>query len=137
MVHLFQMLFNFWSGILIWQDMMFAVALYPTDQDTIKLITEELKQQVERLQHHPSIALWAGNNENEVSIAQLWWPEVLLFLPRLKQDYIHLYLEVMRPIIRQLDPDREFLTSSPSNAKATEQMGLFVDPQNPHYGKFD
>ena len=114
--------------------MMFAVALYSVDQDTIVLIAEELKQQVERLQHHPSIALWAGNNENEVAISQFWWPEVLLFLERLKQDYVHLYVEVLRPIIRRLDPDRPFLLSSPSNAKASEQMGLFKDPQNPNYG---
>ena len=26
-----------------------------------------------RLKHHPSIALWAGNNENEAALAKNWY----------------------------------------------------------------
>jgi len=48
-------------GIMIWQDFMFACALYPTDPNFLKSVNVEIVQQVRRLQHHPSIALWAGN----------------------------------------------------------------------------
>jgi beta-mannosidase len=47
-------------GIMIWQDFMFACALYPTDPNFLKSVDTEIVQQVRRLQHHSSIALWAG-----------------------------------------------------------------------------
>jgi beta-mannosidase len=47
-------------GIMIWQDMMFACALYPTDKEFLKSVDIEIRQQIRRLQPHPSIALWAG-----------------------------------------------------------------------------
>ena len=47
-------------GIMIWQDMMFACGLYPTDHNFIKSVTAEITQNIRRLQHHPSIAMWAG-----------------------------------------------------------------------------
>ncbi len=47
-------------GIMIWQDFMFACALYPADPDFLKSVDSEVVQNVRRLQHHPSIALWAG-----------------------------------------------------------------------------
>jgi len=48
-------------GIMIWQDFMFACALYPTDPNFLKSVDTEVVQQIRRLQHHPSIAIWAGN----------------------------------------------------------------------------
>ena len=47
-------------GIMIWQDMMFACALYPDDQNFIKSVSLEIQHNIRRLQHHPSIVLWAG-----------------------------------------------------------------------------
>jgi beta-mannosidase len=47
-------------GIMIWQDFMFAGALYPTDPNFLKSVDIEVVQNVRRLQHHPSIAIWAG-----------------------------------------------------------------------------
>ncbi|MFA7444316.1 MAG: sugar-binding domain-containing protein [Flavobacteriaceae bacterium] len=51
------------NGILVWQDFMFACAMYPGDEDFLKSVKEEVIQNVNRLQNHPSIALWCGNNE--------------------------------------------------------------------------
>jgi beta-mannosidase len=51
-------------GLLVWQDFMFACDDYPSDDPAL---TEEVRaeavHQVQRLRNHPSIALWAGNNE--------------------------------------------------------------------------
>ncbi len=47
-------------GIMIWHDFMFACALYPTNDEFLASVETEVLQQVRRLQHHPSIALWAG-----------------------------------------------------------------------------
>jgi len=51
-------------GILVWQDFMFACAMYPGDEKFMKSVELEATQQIKRLRKHPSIALWCGNNEN-------------------------------------------------------------------------
>ncbi|XP_023230069.1 beta-mannosidase-like isoform X1 [Centruroides sculpturatus] len=121
-------------GILIWQDLMFAVALYPVNKEFLDSVSIEVKQQIQRLQHHPSIVLWAGNNENEVGIAQKWWPSVYLSYERYKKDYITLYIKTIAPIVTE-DNTRPFLPSSPSNGKITEKDGwISSNPQDTHYG---
>ncbi|KAL2828378.1 beta-mannosidase B [Aspergillus pseudoustus] len=51
-------------GILVWQDFMFACGSYPAWSDLRDSVREEAKQNIRRLRHHPSIVLWAGNNED-------------------------------------------------------------------------
>ncbi|CAG8976836.1 hypothetical protein HYALB_00009101 [Hymenoscyphus albidus] len=51
-------------GILVWQDFMFACANYPTYPELLKSVEEEVSQNARRLRHHPSIVIWAGNNED-------------------------------------------------------------------------
>ena len=54
------------QGVLVWQDFMFACALYPEDDpDFNDSVEAEAAWQIRRLRHHPSIALWCGNNENQ------------------------------------------------------------------------
>lgn len=53
------------AGILVWQDFMFACAMYPGDKDYVENVKQEVIYQVNRLQNHPSLALWCGNNEND------------------------------------------------------------------------
>uniref|UniRef100_A0A915EH97 beta-mannosidase n=1 Tax=Ditylenchus dipsaci TaxID=166011 RepID=A0A915EH97_9BILA len=45
-------------GLLIWHDLMFACALYPTDQAFLNNVKLEVGQQINRLRHHPSILVW-------------------------------------------------------------------------------
>lgn len=56
------------NGILVWQDFMFAGSFYPSDEGFLNNMKEEVKDQVNRLQNHPSIALWCGNNEIDEAI---------------------------------------------------------------------
>lgn len=56
------------NGILVWQDFMFAGSFYPGDEAFLANVKEEVKDQVSRLQNHPSIALWCGNNEIDEAI---------------------------------------------------------------------
>ncbi|KAF2896670.1 hypothetical protein ILUMI_09505, partial [Ignelater luminosus] len=60
-------------GIMIWQDFMFACSMYPTTDKFLRTVVDEVKHQIRRLQHHPSIVLWAGNNENEVALIHNWY----------------------------------------------------------------
>jgi beta-mannosidase len=61
------------NGILVWQDFMFACAMYPGDEKFIKNIKQEVIDNVNRLQNHPSIALWCGNNENDEGWQNWGW----------------------------------------------------------------
>jgi beta-mannosidase len=53
-------------GILVWQDFIFANALYPfNDPGFMESVHQEVVDNVRRLRHHTSLALWCGNNEVE------------------------------------------------------------------------
>jgi beta-mannosidase len=61
------------NGILVWQDFMFACAMYPGDTHFIDNVKNEVIDNVNRLQNHPSIALWCGNNENDEGWKNWGW----------------------------------------------------------------
>lgn len=51
-------------GILVWQDFMFGCGLYPSYDKLNALVKIEAEHVVERLRHHPSVVIFAGNNED-------------------------------------------------------------------------
>ncbi len=51
-------------GVLVWQDFMFACGNYPAYPDMLRSIELEARQNIQRLRHHPCMAIWAGNNED-------------------------------------------------------------------------
>ncbi|KAJ5946132.1 glycoside hydrolase superfamily [Penicillium verhagenii] len=57
-------------GILVWHDFMFACGIYPAYSSFEESVIAEVCQNVSRLRHHPSIAVWCGNNE-DYAIAHL------------------------------------------------------------------
>ncbi|RXN06765.1 beta-mannosidase isoform X1 [Labeo rohita] len=122
-------------GIMIWQDFMFACALYPTEKDFIETVREEVTQQVRRLKSHPSVVIWSGNNENEAAIATDWFNIPVAERPLYVKDYVNLYVENIRDIVLQEDSTRPFLVSSPTNGVESEKEGWVAkDPYDPHYG---
>lgn len=58
-------------GILVWQDFLFACGDYPAEKGFIAEVKAEAEQQVKRVGHHCSLALWAGNNEDYM-LAERW-----------------------------------------------------------------
>jgi len=50
-------------GLLVWQDFMFGGAVTPPDAAFRHNVSAEAAEQVARLQAHPSLVIWAGNNE--------------------------------------------------------------------------
>ncbi|KAK4231694.1 glycoside hydrolase superfamily [Podospora fimiseda] len=51
-------------GVLVWQDFMFGCGNYPAWPEMRESIKKEAEENVKRLRHHPSIVIWAGNNED-------------------------------------------------------------------------
>lgn len=51
-------------GLLVWQDFMFACGIYPAYDEFVASVRAEAEHHVRRLRHHPSLALWCGNNED-------------------------------------------------------------------------
>ncbi|MCC7466571.1 MAG: hypothetical protein IT261_09890, partial [Saprospiraceae bacterium] len=60
-------------GILVWQDFMYACAMYPGNGRFLKTAALEALEQIERLRQHPSVALWCGNNENDEAWHNWGW----------------------------------------------------------------
>ncbi|MGN0977961.1 MAG: glycoside hydrolase family 2 protein, partial [Faecousia sp.] len=111
-------------GLLVWQDFMFACAVYNLTEDFEENITAEFIDNVRRLRHHPSLALWSGNNEMEQFVAQGVW----VGSPRQKADYIKMYEYLIPKVLKQEDPQTFYWPSSPSSG------GSFDDPNDPHRG---
>lgn len=63
------------KGILVWQDFMFACAMYPGDEDFLNNVQQEAFDQVIRLRNHASVALWCGNNENSEGWNRWGWQD--------------------------------------------------------------
>ena len=98
------------KGILLWQDCMFACSGYPFfDQDLVDNVGEEIKDNVRRLQHHASIALWCGNNEIEQGLVGDGWNERHMSW----DDYKPVFDELIPDICNELDPQRPYWPGSP------------------------
>ncbi|XP_038584899.1 beta-mannosidase [Micropterus salmoides] len=122
-------------GIMVWQDFMFACAMYPAENDFIQTVREEVIQQVQRLKSHPSIIIWSGNNENEAALATDWFGIPDSQRPTYLKDYVTLYVNNIRAIVQEEDQSRPFLVSSPTNGAESEQEGwVATNPYDPHYG---
>ena len=60
-------------GLVVWQDFMFACAVYNLTEDFAHNIRAEVIDNVKRLRHHASLGLWCGNNEMEMFVDQGEW----------------------------------------------------------------
>ncbi|KAK2826701.1 hypothetical protein Q5P01_020915 [Channa striata] len=122
-------------GIMVWQDFMFACAMYPAEDDFIQTVREEVIQQVQRLKSHPSVIIWSGNNENEAALATDWFNIPASQRPIYINDYVKLYVNNIREIVQDADQSRPFLVSSPTNGAESQREGwVAADPYDPHYG---
>lgn len=107
-------------GILVWQDLMFACALYHLTDEFIENICAETKDNVIRIRNHPSVILWCGNNENE------WFHDFEHDLEglnyKLRMDNLRQYEVYLASVVKKYDPDRLFWPSTPSSG------GGYADP---------
>lgn len=93
------------NGILVWQDFMMACATYPQDDEFAETLRGEAENIVRHLRHHPSLAVWCGDNECDVYMLH---PAM-----RLDPAANRITREVIPAVLRRLDPLRPYLPSSP------------------------
>jgi beta-mannosidase len=95
-------------GLLVWQDFMFACALYPGDDPFLAGVSREAEDQVRRLRHRACLALWCGNNEIEGLNHQ-----ELQAKPGLRANYDALFHRVLPDVVARLDGVTDYWPSSP------------------------
>ncbi len=97
-------------GLLVWQDFMFACAIYPGVPEYCELVRREAEHQVRRLRHHACLALWCGNNEivmMDIYIAELRRD------PAKWADYQRVFHGVLPEVVAAFDPATPYWPSSP------------------------
>jgi beta-mannosidase len=96
-------------GLLIWQDFMFACAVYPEDPATfVSEVEAEARYQVRRLRSHPCLALWCGNNENQWIHDRTFWDREDTTVPGAL--YYH---ELLPRVVAELDGRTPYWPGSP------------------------
>ena len=97
-------------GIAVWQDFIFACGTYPaTDADFMANVAAEACDNVRRLRHHASLAVWCGNNELEQGLVGPEWTATTMSWA----DYGKLFDELLPAIVRAEDPQRPYWPASP------------------------
>ena len=94
-------------GIMVWHDFMMGCTMYPQDDEFFKKIEEEASKAISRIRHHPSLVLWAGNNENDVSLE--WENDQ----PHIDPNKDIISRQLLSEMVRRLDPKTPYLPSSP------------------------
>ena len=99
------------AGILVWHDFMLTCTTYP-DEDAgfCAAVAKETEAAIRLLRHHPSIALWCGNNECTWGFRDWWNPDKSKPLELGGQ---RLYNRILPDLCRALDPRRPYWPSSP------------------------
>ena len=99
-------------GILVWQDCCFACQPYPlTDPEFVENIRDEIYQNVTRIRHRASLALWCGNNELE-QMAISW-----RFKPLLRKAIGEFFYVTLPALISEKDDATPYRASSPSGGE--------------------
>jgi len=106
-------------GIMIWQDFIFACGVYPEDDAFAENVRIEAIENIRRLRHRASLALWCGNNEMEQGWVDWKWndPDDPV-VQSLKAGYDRMFHRLLPGIIAAEDPDRPYWPSSASSGVA-------------------
>jgi len=103
------------EGILIWQDFMFANAMYPSDSLFVQNIKNEANFQVKRLCKHPSLAVWCGNNEIDEAWHNWGWSESYSKndSAEIWDNYKNIFHVILPEIVKENNPEISYTSSSP------------------------
>ncbi|KAI2794568.1 Beta-mannosidase A [Penicillium oxalicum] len=103
------------KGVFLWSEFEFGDALYPTNQDFLENVVAEVTYNVRRVNHHPSLALWAGGNELEsleLPLAKAASPQNYSFYVG---QYEKLFISTILPLVYENSRSISYTPSSTNN----------------------
>ncbi len=119
------------AGILLWQDCMFACAMYPSDSNFLNNVQAELVDNITRLRNHPSLAIWCGNNEIDEGWKNWGWKKNFAQKTedsiKIWKAYDTLFNGLIPTILKKLDPQTPYHTSSPVHGWLKQESITFGD----------
>ena len=95
------------NGVMVWQDFALGCARYPQDDEFAAKMETEAKFIVKKFRNRASLALWAG--DNEIDISRTWIVDMTQHDPNLDR----ISRGVLAGVVRDQDPLRDYLPSSP------------------------
>ena len=96
-------------GLMVWQDFMFACSVYELTPEFEANIRQEFIDNIKRLRHHASLALWCGNNEMEMFVKQGTW----VTKPTEVRDYLFMYERIIPEVLSEIRPGYLLLACKP------------------------
>ncbi|XXH01764.1 hypothetical protein Hte_008125 [Hypoxylon texense] len=102
-------------GILLWSEFEYGDALYPVDPEFLENSRQEAVYQVRRVNHHPSLALWAGGNELELVVLYLATATDPDTFNRYLGEYETLFLDTLLPAVYGNSRSISYIPSSTTN----------------------
>lgn len=111
-------------GMMVWQDFSMACASYSALPDFAEQIEEEAAAVIKKLRNHPSLLLWAGDNEVDSCTQCRGYASE-------ENRYNALTREVLPRMVRMHDPYRYYLPSSPY---APANMHYLDAPEQHNWG---
>jgi beta-mannosidase len=112
-------------GILVWQDFNFACNMYPFHhQEFAANVRAEVIDNVRRLRHRASLALWCGNNECET-------PMMLSRFIKIKNPIINgnlrFYHHTLDKWVKELDDVTPYWPGSPSSGSLDHRVHMLKE----------
>lgn len=111
-------------GLVVWQDFMFACAVYKLTEEFEENIKAEFVDNIKRIRNHACLGLWCGNNEMEMFVLQGTWVNKHVQ----KSDYVKMYEYIIPKILKEYDPETFYWPASPSSG------GAFDEPNDENRG---
>ncbi len=117
------------NGILVWQDFMFACAMYPGDKEFRANVSAEAEYNIKRLRNHPCIALWCGNNEIDEAWHNWGWASGYSKKDSAEiwQSYKKIFHELLPQKLAELDSGRAYHSSSPRYGRGNYKSQFYGD----------
>ncbi|MEO7589212.1 MAG: glycoside hydrolase family 2 protein [Arachnia sp.] len=100
------------EGVLVWQDFLFACAMYSEEPELWDEVEAEARENVARLAAHPSLVMWNGSNENIEGYHHWGFKEKLQPGEAWGRGY---YEDLLPRVLAEVDGTRPYIPSSPWN----------------------
>ncbi|MBD0850305.1 glycoside hydrolase family 2 protein [Maribacter arenosus] len=109
------------KGLLVWQDFMFACAMFPGDPSFLDNVRQEAIDNVKRLRNHTSIALWCGNNEILSAWENWGWKNQVAqeqskpIADTIWKAYDDIFHKILPEVVQEFNNSRAYWPSSPGS----------------------